>query len=289
MKIEAKVGNVTKTSCDLLLVGVFKDKKELFGPAIALDPILKGEISTALKHKEIEGTLGEVLTFNTCNRLHAKRVALVGLGEEKKFDSSAARTAAAAAVKEGKKLKAATIASALSDDFAQAVVEGAVLGNYKFKGYKKEDKNFAVSEFIVLTRDPNRFSKIKEEIRVGEIVARAQNNARDLVNTPANKMTPIVLAHYAQKMAKAHGISCQITDPKKLGFGAMLSVAEGSDEPGRVVVLKYLHGGKAETMGLVGKGVTFDSGGISLKPEKKMWEMKTDMAGAAVVIETMRA
>ena len=128
-----------------------------------------------------------------------------------------------------------------------------------------------------------------EGARIGEIVANAENRARDLVNAPANKVTPTYLANYAKKMAKELGLKCEVLNPKEEGMEAIWAVAKGSKEPARVVVLQSRVSSRQSRVALIGKGITFDAGGISLKPSKKLWEMKTDMAGAAAVIEVMRA
>ncbi|NQU17834.1 MAG: leucyl aminopeptidase [Candidatus Saganbacteria bacterium] len=301
MKLQVKIGNVNQISSDMLIVGLFKDTKKLSGAIAAVDSMLKGIISSALVQNEIEGKLGESLLFHSFGRIAAKKVLVVGMGERKKFNLDSIRTASASAIRQAQKLKTKQVISVLHgegegvldiEDCAAALVEGAILGSYKFEGYKTgKDSNpsFRVKEFTLVEGDHNKISKIKAGVRQAEICASAQNNARDLVAAPANKMTPTAIANYAQKMARSVGISCKISDPHKLKFGAMLSVSEGSKDLPKVVILKYHHSPKAETIGLVGKGVTFDSGGISIKPSRRLWEMKTDMSGAAAVIEVMRA
>ena len=294
MKIHVKVGNITQTTCDLLVVNIFKGNKNLTTATKAVDTMLKGLISTAISNREIEGSASESLLLQTFGRIAAKKVLVVGLGEQKKLELDVIRNAAAIAIRSAKKLKTGHVVSVLPEfdpeSAASALIEGTIIGGYKFAGYKKkQDKVFEVKDFTIVERDHNKIPKIKAGVRQAEIWSHAQNHARDLVHAPANKMTPSKIAEYAAKMSKEVGLSCKILDPKKLGFGAMLSVSEGSKDIPKVVVLKYKHSPKAETIGLVGKGVTFDSGGISLKPSRKLWEMKTDMAGAAAVIETMRA
>lgn len=299
MKIHVKVGNITQITCDLLVVNLFKGSKDVSGATAAVDKMLKGIISSAVRNKEIEGNLSETMLFQTFGRIAAKKVLAVGLGDKEKLNLDVVRTASAAAIKEAKKIKASHVVTISHgcgcgelevEAAASALIEGAIFGMYEFSGYKKEKKDrFEVADFTIAERDHNKAAKIKSGARQAEIWSTAQNNARDMVNAPANKMTPTVIAELAQKMAKSLGVSCKVYDPKKLGFGAMLSVSEGSKDLPKVVVLKYHHSPKAETIGLVGKGVTFDSGGISIKPSRKMWEMKTDMAGAAAVIEAVRA
>lgn len=294
MKINVKVGNITQITCDLLVVNIFKGDKKLTGATKAVDTMLKGIISSSINNREIEGNSSESMLFQTFGRIAAKKVLVVGLGDQKKLTLDVIRNAAAVAIRSAKKIKSEHVVSVLpefdSELAATALVEGTIIGSYKFAGYKKkQDREFLVKEFTIVEREHKKIPKIKAGVRQAEIWSYAQNNARDLVHAPANKMTPSKIAEYAAQMSKEVGLSCKILDPKKLGFGAMLSVAEGSKDIPKVVVLRYKHSPKAETIGLVGKGVTFDSGGISIKPSRKLWEMKTDMAGAAAVIEIMRA
>ena len=221
-----------------------------------------------------------------------------------------ARIAAAAAIRVAKEAKAKKVASIVhgagigglgAREAAQATVEGALLGEYEFEGYKTENPKSKIEELVIVEKDKKKAKIMEEGVKLGEILAGAENRARDLVNAPANKVTPTYLANYAKKMAREAGLKCEILDPKEEGMEAIWAVAKGSREPAKVIVLEKQTTAspstslgasskrKAERIALIGKGITFDSGGISLKPSKKLWEMKTDMAGAAAVIETMRA
>ncbi|MEE8638545.1 MAG: leucyl aminopeptidase, partial [Candidatus Margulisiibacteriota bacterium] len=215
------------------------------------------------------------------------------------------RVAQASAIKASQKVKAKRAASIVhgagvgglgAQEAAQATVEGALLGEYEFVGYKSEklktqNSKFKINEFVIIEKDKKKARVMKEGVRVGEIVASAENRARDLVNAPANKVTPTSLANYARKMAREVGLKCRILDPREEGMEAIHAVAKGSREPAKVVVLKTKdqRPKTRDLIALIGKGVTFDAGGISLKPSRKLWAMKMDMAGAAAVIETMRA
>lgn len=220
-----------------------------------------------------------------------------GLGPKAKFDLEALRTASAAAIKKAREVKAKYVTSTLqqksqlaASDLAKAVVEGAVLGVYRFAGYAKEKEEpvFEIAELALLECDKKRAKPVQKGAELGRIIAEAENHARDLVNEPSNKLTPTAFAKVAERIAKINDLKFASLNPKQEGMEALLSVAKGSDEPPRFVVLEYRGDSKSkEKIALIGKGITFDSGGISLKPSKKMYEMKCDMAGAAAVLGVM--
>lgn len=301
MRIKVESASIVEIKSDLLVVNLFEGVKKPGGAAAVVDKALEGQLSRMLVSKEFCGKSGEVSIVHTLGKLPADKVVLVGLGEQKEFDLDSARKAAAAAVNAARKLKVKRMASIVHGagagglslkEAAQATVEGSILGGYEFKGYKKEagdEGRGTVDEMVVVEKDKAKTKNIQEGAAIGEVLANAQNRARDLVNAPANKATPTYLAHYAAKMAKEVGLECEILDPKKEKMEAIWSVAKGSKEPARVIVLRTRRPKAKGLIALIGKGVTFDAGGISLKPSKKLWEMKTDMAGAAAVIEAMRA
>ncbi len=176
------------------------------------------------------------------------------------------------------------------DEFASAAVEGAILGDFEPDRYKKGDDKKSVDAFTVAGETPG----LEAAADRGRVLAEAQNYARGLVNEPANRLTPLAMADAAQKMAAEFGLSCEVLDRdamEKLGMGSLLGVAIGSAEPPVLIVLNYRPAkarGNAH-LGLVGKGVTFDTGGISIKPADGMEKMKYDMAGGAAMIGAMRA
>src|SRR6185503_216945 len=179
-------------------------------------------------------------------------------------------------------------------EYVAAAVEGAILGDYEPDVLKSDKKDVkTVDNFTVSV--PGGDASLEEARRRGHIVAESQNLARELVNEPANRMTPSVLAARARTMAEEQGLECEVLDQdrmKQLGMGALLGVAQGSAEPPVLIVLRYRPGAAAAGgphLGLVGKGVTFDSGGLSIKPADGMEKMKYDMAGGAAAIGAMRA
>jgi leucyl aminopeptidase len=225
------------------------------------------------------------------------RVLVVGLGKREEADAERLRVAAAVAAKEAGRLEATSVAWALpelGDDgaAAEALVTGTILGSYRFDRFKRADPGEPpppeVESLTLLA--PEGVSTAAEMARV---YAEAQNRARDLQNTPANVATPSYLAARAEEIAGGHdSVSVDVLGPEQIaakGMGGLVAVNRGGGEPARLVVLRYAGGGSGPSLGLVGKGVTFDSGGISLKPGGGMQEMKFDMSGAAAVLEAVAA
>jgi len=234
--------------------------------------------------------------------LKAARLLLVGAGKRDKFDVATLRKLAGAATRYLKSRSIKKFAflvreNDLSDNTAQAVVEGAVTADFETDKYKSDKKPGKDIESISILgySDANK-STGEKGLTKGQIIAESQNFARDLINEPSNKLTPKVLADKAAAMAKEAGLVVDILDEKKIAelkMGALLSVAQGGPEPPRMIVITYTpaSGAKpgAPVIGLVGKAVTFDTGGVSIKPADGMEKMKYDMAGGATMIGAMRA
>jgi leucyl aminopeptidase len=221
----------------------------------------------------------------------------MGGGKAKSFSSSDLRKLAGAAVRT---LKAKSIRefafiapnSLPADEAARAIVEGAFVGNFDPDYYKSDRKDQKIDTLTVVASGDK--TRIDAALNLGHIVGESQNFTRDLVNEPSNRMTPTILADRAKKMAQEVGLKCEVYGAdkiKELKMGAFWSVAQGSDEPPALIVLKYEPAGAPEkpVLGLVGKGITFDTGGISIKPADGMEKMKYDMAGGATMIGVMRA
>ncbi|MFH1826729.1 MAG: leucyl aminopeptidase [bacterium] len=298
MKIQVQNASIVNVACDLLVVNIFAGIKDPGGATAAVDQKLKGAIKGLIKSGEITGKLGEVNLVHTQGKMTATQVLVVGLGKSADFELDKARIAAGAAIAEAKKIKAKKVATVVHGAgagglklpvAAQALVEGSLIGAYRYQGYAtvKDDSFFAVEELILVEVARSKIMDISRGVKAGQIIAESVNNARDLVNGPANRITPGYLAARAKKVP---GVTCKVLglkEAKALGMESYYSVSKGSKEPAKFIVMKYGKG-KPE-IALVGKGITFDSGGVSLKPSRKLWEMKTDMAGAAAVLETMRA
>ncbi|MBI5657269.1 MAG: leucyl aminopeptidase [Geobacter sp.] len=282
-----------------LVVGCFEDGPE--GQLLSrLDTALAGVISTLYRQKEFTGKRLKVKLLHTLGRLPAQRIVLVGLGKRRELDGERIRQAAGAVAQA---LRGAGVASSVtvlhcaaeSAGMAiQEVVEGSLLGGYAFLQYRTEPKEQVDPEELTLVLAKKSEVKQAERVcREVEAVCAAACHARDMVGHPGNVATPTFLAEQASTMAARYGIRCTVLDREGIereGMGGLLAVGAGSVQSPRFIVLEYRGGPESmRPVALVGKGVTFDSGGISLKPREGMERMKDDMAGAAAVIATLQA
>ncbi|HTM68799.1 MAG TPA: leucyl aminopeptidase [Candidatus Binatia bacterium] len=305
MRIIAQAHEPKSLAADLLVVPVFKGAKRLSGPAAALDKASGGLLSDLMVQEKFEGKEGKHATLRTMGRLAATKVLLLGAGDKPLSEMTARKLAARSTVL-ARQAHAKKVAFVLPDglgaplpDIAEAVTEGAILGDYRFLKYKdeqmKEHAEKAIDEFAVAVAGKKDVAAAEKGIRQGEICSRATILARGLVNEPASEMTPERLVHFAQAIAKANPkrISIKVHDEKALRdmkAGGILAVAKGSDEPPYLVHLTYKPAKKArKKVAIVGKGITFDSGGLSLKPSESMEDMKIDMAGCAAMLGVMSA
>ncbi|MDQ1490776.1 MAG: leucyl aminopeptidase, partial [Actinomycetota bacterium] len=282
-----------KTNADVLAVPVFSGR--VLGPGgKAVDTALGGTLGAFMEEAGFEGKAEETLAV-PAGGLGARAALLVGLGDKKTVSADRLRRAAAAVVRRSPKAK--TVATTLLDAVpsggdrvaaAQALAEGAALGAYKFLRYKQKGDAPALERFVVLGK---KDEAVQKGLDRGVAVAAAVAWARDLVNEPAGAMTPTQLAEEARRAAEEGGLEYEVLDEVEIanqGLGGLLGVSLGSDQPPRLVKLTYTPAGKPTgTVALVGKGITFDSGGLSLKTADGMETMKTDMSGAAAVIGAM--
>ncbi len=290
--INAKSFNELPEDQDVYIFGLFSDKgiPEAFKLA---HPKLSEQISLALENGEFKAKLNQSIILYSPGCKTAKRFIAVGLGESDKYTADYLRQAAATAAKRTLELKVKNLAvefmgeEFLNSEDAQALAEGLVMGSYRFLNYKKADDEYSGIENVVVLSD----SDISTALDYGMSVSAGVILARDLGNHPSNIATPTYLADTAETIAKTGGMKLTIyerEDFEKLGFGGIQGVAQGSDVPPKFIILEYMGGGKeAKTLGLVGKGLTFDSGGISIKPSAGMDEMKFDMLGGAAVLGIM--
>jgi leucyl aminopeptidase len=283
-----------KVNADVLAVPVFAGRA--LGPGgKAVDTAVGGSLDGFMTEAGFEGKACETLAVPAGGKLGARAVLLVGVGDRKAVSVDGLRRAAAAVVRRSPKAK--TIATTLLDTVpaggdraaaAQALAEGAVLGAYKFLRYKQKSDAPALEKLVVLGKKDD---STQQRLDRGVAVANAVAWARDLVNEPAGAMTPTQLAEEARRAAEQGGLEFEVLDEVEIanqGLGGLLGVSLGSDQPPRLVKLTYTPETKpAATVALVGKGITFDSGGLSLKPAEGMETMKTDMSGAAAVIGAM--
>ncbi|HLS89014.1 MAG TPA: leucyl aminopeptidase [Sphingobacteriaceae bacterium] len=295
-------GLVTEVQCDALVVNLFKGVTEPGGATGAVDQALDGAISEAIARGEFTGKLYETLVLPTFGRLPARRVIVVGLGPREGFNAHRARNVAAAAARRARQGAARAVATIVHGAgiggmepaaAAQALAEGTFLGLYRFDKYRQgKGLPEQPEEVVVIEADAGRLPLFKEGLARGQITAAATNLARDLTNEPPSRLTPTRLAEKARELAASAGLEIEVMNGRRLeelGIHAVLAVGRGSDEPPVMMVLRYRgRGGDGFDVGLVGKGVTFDSGGLSLKPAGGMESMKYDMAGAAAVLGAMK-
>jgi leucyl aminopeptidase len=285
-------------SVGALVVPVFSGAP-LDGVAKSVDGELSGAVNEILSAGEMKGKLSE-LTLIHAQAQPYKRVLLVGLGEADKFEPWMLARYAGAAVRYLGRRNVRDIAFALPPQVkgketasASFLIEGATAGAFDTTIYQKEpDKRSGAESVTILAQGLDK-DALQKGVERGQILGDAVNFARRLAITPANDMTPTHLAAEASKAAQENGLEIDVLDEAKcreLGMGSFLSVAQGSSQPPKFIVMKYTGdpGGK-ELLALVGKGITFDTGGISIKPAERMEEMKYDMSGGAGVIATMRA
>ncbi|MGH2749860.1 MAG: leucyl aminopeptidase [Actinomycetota bacterium] len=283
---------VDNVSVDAVVVAAFKsnDGLTLSPDAKKLDDALDGQLSEHLAHTGYKGKVAEIALIPTLGRLQARTVVIAGLGDEDKAGRNEVMRAAGSAAR--RLTDRSTIASALHAGVtdAQAVAgaaEGFLLGAYKFTAYKSDPRPSKI-ERIALLGGPD-----SEAIEHGVVTAEATALARDLANEPADSIYPETLAARAKEVADIGGLDFEVLDESQLaerGFGGLVHVGKGSDKPPRFVVMHYRPSAKAnQSVALVGKGITFDSGGLSIKPAGSMETMKTDMSGAAAVIGAMSA
>ena len=311
MDIRAVAGDLAGFRGDAVVVSLFEgagrdgrrrtSQPVLPGTTAAVDRALRGALSGLLASGEVKGSIGEQVLLHTLGRLPAPRVLVVGLGPRQELDTDRVRMAAGEAARRLRKAGARRIGTMVHGldagldpaEAAQALTEGMLLGLYRFRAYKRNGEEPADVEAVtLLERDRGRLSAIAGGIRRGRVLAAATNLARDLVSEPGNTLTPTVLARRAQSVARSSRLRCRILNAaalRRLGMRGLLGVARGSQEPPCLIVIEYGAVRRGPHLALVGKGITFDSGGISIKPAENMGAMKGDMAGGAAVIAAMQA
>jgi leucyl aminopeptidase len=273
-----------EAATEVVVAGAFSGRV-LTAQATELDAALAGGLAAHLQAAGFSGDLGDTALVPALGRLPAQFVLVAGLGREPVGTDALRRAAGAAARKTG---RFATVTLALPElpGGAQAVVEGYLLGSYRFGRYKSSNEARSDNRVLVArTASP-------EDLRRGQVIAEATNWARDLVNEPAGGRGPAVFAERSRQRAEAAGLRVEVLDEAELarrGMNGILGVGQGSRVPPRLLVLHYEPEGAAGHVAAVGKGITFDSGGLSLKPAESMETMKTDCSGAAAVVAALCA
>jgi leucyl aminopeptidase len=303
MEVMVRAGELLKESVDVMVLMLYEDKAAPQGTAAIIDKALDGAITALFRDGEFTGKPKQQAILHTLGRLQAKKVVLIGLGNPDKLTLEGLRQAAGSAAQYTRSLGATTMATTIDDterahlhrsDAAQAVVEAMILALYRFDKFKTEEndrQDLSVVRLVANTRE--QVKVIQQGAEIGRILGESANFARALVNHPANEMTPTMLAEQARQMAKECHLKCEILERKdleKLGMGLFLGVAQGSEQPPKFIILEHRGGKRAQgNIVFVGKGITFDSGGISIKSAEGMERMKYDMSGGAAVIGALRA
>ena len=304
MLIEIKRDKAEAITADVLAVPLWQDAQlGSRGAAAQLDGCLEGLIGDYLKSGDFKGTLNSTALLRTRGKIAAARVLLVGLGEKQPArELENLRQASATAATATRKLGAATLAvlppslSATPAELAQALVEGAFLGLYTLMKYKTTDDEAgqdSLNNLTLLAASAAAQKELQHGAERGQVIAEAVTLARDLGNSPGNDINPSYLATTAQGLAKSTSLQCRLleqSEMQELNMGCLLGVAQGSAQPPAFIILEHTpRAADDPPIVLVGKGLTFDSGGISIKPAGGMEEMKMDMSGGAAVLGTMQA
>ena len=303
MEVKVVSGDITGLSLSAIIVNLFEGVKNPGGATAAVDKALGGLITQLVAEGEIKGKRNEITLIHSMGKIAPERVVVAGLGKEEELTLSVIRGVAAEACRFLRRVGATQVATIAhgagvgsidAEKSAQAVTEGAMLGLYTFRKHQtKETDEGEIEQLLIVERDEAKQAALERGCARGRIMAEATNLARDMANEPANYMTPTHMAEVAHRVADEWGLECRIleqADMERLGMGALLSVARGSRQLPKLILLSYKGGDPSKSpLGLVGKGITFDSGGISIKPSEGLGDMKGDMAGGAAVIAAMRA
>ncbi|HSR70530.1 MAG TPA: leucyl aminopeptidase [Acidobacteriota bacterium] len=299
MKIELVQTTWDKVECDAMILPVFQDDDYASGVLSEIDARLDGLLKEVRDNEEWKGKTGDCTVIYRPAGLSMRRLILVGGGEQDKYDLDTIRQVAMVAANTVKSYNLKRVAFYRRSRVdapvaAQAAVEGVLLATYSGDDFKTSErsKNF-LEEILFVTPQAEQREQIEEMLQRGRILAECTNYARYLVNQPGNRINPPKLAEEARTTAEKYGLSIEVLgepEMEKEGMQAALAVARGSDEPARFIILKHHGGGDGDApIVLVGKGVTFDSGGYSLKPPSAMEDMKVDKSGACAVLAAMQA
>ncbi|MEA2508225.1 MAG: leucyl aminopeptidase [Actinomycetota bacterium] len=286
-EVIGSTGTVTEVPCSVLVVGAFKgpDGPALSADAAEIDAALDGKLANFLRGQGFKADVGNTLVMPSAE-IAADSVAVVGLGDQDGAGVVDLRHAAGTSARslDGARSIATTLHLIVSGGEAEsAVVEGMLLGSYRFDLYKSRSPERKTEQIALVGAS-------QEGVRRGTVRAAAIARARDLINEPASTINPTSLAERVRELAEENGLECAVLDEDDLTarrFGGLLGVGKGSDSPPRLIELHYAPGSSTRHVTLIGKGITFDSGGLSMKTPEQMEDMKTDMSGAAAVIGAM--
>lgn len=303
MKTQAITANFQEANVDALAVAVFKDEKTSSGVLKDLDKLTGGIVSSVIKNEEFKGDVGEtaLIRFAEKGKVKAKSLLLIGVGDKSDYKTASVSNVSGTATRFLRKRNVKSFALLPRSDgdateVAQNAAQGFVTSQFELDKYRTKDKNTKSVESLVVCVEGANSADLKNGLNRGQIIGDSMNFTRDLANEPPNILHPTEFAKRAQAIAKEAGLKCDILDEakmEKLGMGSLMSVSIGSEQPAKLIVLKYepkkSTAKKGELLAIVGKGITFDTGGISLKPGEGMDAMKYDMSGGASVVGAMRA
>lgn len=299
-QIKINKSNILDFKTDALVLGVFEKTEKFKGLLAELDEVFQNKISNLYSENEIRGKLGEITIIHNFVDFSAERLVIVGLGKLEEFDADVVRKVSSSVLNRlnGINLKQVSFSLIGSDligifNSAKSITEGSLLGLYRFEKYKSKPTGVSIKSIDLIGFGIENENQVQDAVNQGEIIAESVNLSRNLSNEPSNKMTPSVLADIATDIASKEGFDIEVFDEKDIsdfGMGALIGVASGSIEKPKFIVLKYFgKDKKSSPLCFIGKGITFDSGGISLKPAMNMGDMKGDMAGGASVISAIQA
>lgn len=293
MEIKISAGDIIRERAGAVILPVFAEAPVLEGELAVVDRMVGGAISQMVEEREVKGRPNEVTLIHSLGRLPAEHIVLVGLGKAEELTLDKIRSAVAVACRYLRQRwvtsvavppLGAGVADITAESSAQAITEGTLLGTYSFRHHMTREVEYGdIEELTLVATSQNDMAPVTSGYQKGKIIARAANLARDMVNEPSNYKTPTYMAEKAADLARTYGLKLTVLEKEemqKLGMGGLLGVAQGSDQPPKFIVLEYRSRNSSEIdIALVGKGITFDSGGISIKPSENMGEMKGDMAG----------
>ena len=314
MKVSVLNKQIQATPADALIVNLFEDVNIPGGATGAVDTALgasdgvpgNGFISQLIQLGDFKGKLNELAVIYTHGLIPAPRVILVGLGKVNDVNLERVRQASGSAMRKARDLGCKTVATIVHGagvgglsirDAACATVQGALMGVYRFREHRAKPENGkSLDEIVLVEYDAKKLDDVNAGLRQGEIIANSVNSARTLMNRAPNVLNPVAMAEYAQQMAARVGLKCTVLTQTEIAenkMGGIIAVAQGSANAARFVILEHTPSSQTSTtlkpLVFVGKGVTFDTGGISLKDPGGMEAMKGDMGGAAAVIGAMEA
>lgn len=298
MEVKVEASKFYEIECDALVVGVYEGEKPEAGTLAEIDKRTGGVLTSLIETGEFTGKTGESAYIHNPGEMKARRLLLMGAGKEEEFTTDNVRRMAGTAARTLRGKKARNFAFLRRSqlpigDSAEAATEGALLSLFDPDKYHTSDKTENHLDAMILVSTEGGVDDLKRGVERGRIIAEATNFGREVVNEPSNVMTPTELARRAEEVAKTYGLELDVLEEaqmKDMGMGSLLGVAQGSAEPAKMIILRYTPKVESnETIAIVGKGVTFDTGGISIKPSDGMEKMKYDMAGGATTIAAMRA